>query len=434
MCFEIVSARFQDRGMNAAHNENLFRKQALRSLSEKKPGPPICLTPRPWAWLSGLTTLLFVSTAVFVGTAEYSRKESVRGWLVSKQGVVQITNRASAVVRRVVHQPGDQVKEGEALIYLSADSILSDGSSQSEEVLAQLRQELSEIDRQQELSEQQQQLEESSVRQQLEDFDREVAALASRHDRQRQRIDLTREKLRRLQEGADDGAVTRWDVIKQQEELGILEQGSTRLEQDTASQQRERERLIGHQESLPVRAEILRSTLRTRRMQLAQQIAEHESKRRSVLESPVTGTVASVEVHAGYSISAQRLLMTVLPENAELVAEVFVPSRAAGFIQPGQNVRIAYDAFPQQKFGTFEGRIAHISEFVLLPGEIPQTFFLREATYKVQIVVDDSPIQTSVGAARLRPGMLLAADIVLEKRNLIDWLLEPLRVRRNTAG
>jgi membrane fusion protein len=208
--------------------------------------------------------MLFVSTAVFVGTAEYSRKESVRGWLVSKQGVVQVTNRTSAVVRRVVHQPGDQVKEGEALIYLSSDSILSDGSSQSEEVLAQLRQELSEIDRQQELSEQQQQLEEASVRQQLEDFDREVAALASRHDRQRQRIDLTREKLRLLQEGADDGAVTRWDVIKQQEELGILEQGSTHLEQDIASQQRERERLIGHQESLPVRAEILRSTLRTR--------------------------------------------------------------------------------------------------------------------------------------------------------------------------
>jgi membrane fusion protein len=97
-------------------------------------------------------------------------------------------------------------------------------------------------------------------------------------------------------------------------------------------------------------------------------------------------------------------------------------------------VRITYDAFPQQKFGTFEGRIAHVSEFVLLPGEVPQTFSLREATYKVQIVVDDSPIRTRLGAAGLRPGMLLVADIVLEKRNLVDWLLEPLRVRRNTAG
>jgi membrane fusion protein len=126
--------------------------------------------------------------------------------------------------------------------------------------------------------------------------------------------------------------------------------------------------------------------------------------------------------------------MTIVPEDADLVAEVFIPSRAAGFVRSGQSVRIAYDAFPQQKFGTFEGRVAHVSDFVLLPGEIPQTFAVREATYKVHIVVDDSPIQTSVGAAGLRPGMLLAADIILENRNLIDWLLEPLRIRRNMAG
>jgi membrane fusion protein len=420
--------------MKTIHHENLFRQRAIKSLSEKKPGPPICLMPRPWAWLSGLTTLIFASTVLFVGSAEYSRKESVRGWLVSKQGVVHVTNRASAVVIEVVRQPGDRVEKGDALIYLSADSNLSDGSSKSEEVLVQLRQEILEIDGQLELSQKQQQMEGSSVAQQLEDFDREVAALASRLEGQRQRVDLTREKLRRIEGAADDGAVTRWDVIKQQEELGALLQDSTRLEQDIASQQRERERLLNHHESLPVRAKIQRSILRTRRMQLAQQIAEQESNRLSVLKSPVTGIVASVEVHPGYSVAAQRLLMTIVPENADLVAEVFIPSRAAGFVRAGQTVRIAYDAFPQQKFGTFEGRVAHVSDFVLLPGEIPQTFAVREATYKVHIVVDDSPIQTSVGAAGLRPGMLLAADIILENRNLIDWLLEPLRIRRNMAG
>ena len=169
-------------------------------------------------------------------------------------------------------------------------------------------------------------------------------------------------------------------------------------------------------------------------MQLLQQIAEQDSRRLSVLESPLSGTVASVEVHAGYSATPGQLLMTVLPSDLELAAEVFVPSRAAGFVQPGQVVRIAYDAFPQLKFGTFTGRITRISKFVLLPDEIPQTFSQREATYKIRIAIDESSIETSIGAAGLRPGMLLAADIVLEKRNLIDWLLEPLRLRRSTPG
>jgi membrane fusion protein len=420
--------------MKSKHDENLFRQQAIKSLSEKKSGLPICLMPRPWLWLNSLVGLLVISTSLFAINAEFSRKESVRGWLVSRQGVVQVTNRAAAVVSEVVRQAGDHVKKGEALIFLSADSILSDGRSEHEEVLAQLRQEMAEVSRQLELSEKQQQLEEASLAQQMLEFDREVAALAARLGGQKQRIDMTREKLQRLESAAADGATTHWDVIKQKEDLGVLEQGSNRLKQDIANQQREGEWIRGQQESRPVEAEIRRSKLRTRRLQLAQQITEHESRRLSVLESPVNGTVASVEVHSGYSISAQRILMTILPDDSELLAEVFVPSRAAGFIRPGQSVRIAYDAFPQQKFGTFEGRISHVSQFVLLPSEIPQTFVVREATYKVQIAVEGSPIKTSIGTAGLRPGMLLAADIILEKRNLFDWLLEPLRTRRDLAG
>ena len=420
--------------MNTTSDENLFRRQAIKALSERRPGPAICLMPRPWMWLTGVTTLIFVSIVLIICNAEYSRKESVRGWLVSKQGVARVTSRTPAIVRDVVHQPGDPVKEGDALIYLSSDSVLASGSSENEEVLHQLRQEIVEIDSQVELSRQQQGLERQALTEQLEDFDSEVVALASRLDTQRQIMDLTRDKLQRLQVAANDGAVSQWDLIRQQEELGAMEQGSSRLAQDIARQHREREQLKSDRERLPVRGETQRSVLRARRLQLAQQVSAHESRRLSVLESPITGTVASVEIHAGSSVPVQRLLMTILPANAELVAEVFVPSRAAGFVKTGQRVRIAYDAFPQQKFGMFEGRIDRVSDVVLLPGEIPQTFSIREATYKVQIAITDAPVTTSIGSSRLRPGMLLAADIVLEKRNLIDWLLEPLRARRTTAG
>lgn len=434
MRFEFSTVRFQNRCMNTNNNENLFRQQAIDSLSKKQPGPPICLMPRPWAWLTGLVALLFISTAVFVASAEYSRRETVRGWVVSKEGVVRITSRASAVVNEVVRQPGDHVSKGEPLIYLSTDSVLSDGNSKNEEVLDQLRQEILEIDKQLVLSAQQQRLDGASLGLQLGDFDLEVAALLSRLEGQRSLIALSSDKLKRLESAAIEGAVKDWDVLKQREVLGELEQDLGRLVQETASRKRERELLDGNQESLPLRGETQRSILRARLTQLSQQIVEYESRRLSVLESPVTGTVSSVEVHSGYSTAPQQLLMTVLPLNTTLAAEVFVPSSAAGFIRPGQTVRIAYDAFPQQKFGTFEGRIIRISEYVLLPAEIPQTFSLREATYKLQIAINDSTIAPGIGAAGLRPGMLLAADIILEKRNLIDWLLEPLRLRRSSAG
>jgi membrane fusion protein len=154
--------------------------------------------------------------------------------------------------------------------------------------------------------------------------------------------------------------------------------------------------------------------------------------RLTVVKSPVNGVVATIAVGVGDSVAPQQLLMNVVPENLKLAAEIYVPSRAAGFVQAGQSVRIAYDAFPQQKFGTFDGRVDRVSDFVLLPGEIPQTFPLLEATYKVRIEISESAIPTSVGTLRLRPGMLLAAEIVLEQRDLVDWLLEPLRFRRSS--
>ena len=433
MGFEALLLAAEDYGMSSLHEEDLFRKQAIQSLSRKMPGRPICLIPSPWAWLSLLVMLLFVSAGVLAGTAEYSRKESVRGWLVSRTGIVRVTARSAAVVREVARQPGDQVTAGDPLIYLSTDSTLAGGDSKIQKVLAQLRQEVLEVDRQTALSKQQQQFEEESLGQQLESFDMEVVALASRLDDQRRRLGLSAEKLRRLESALTDGAVTQWDVIKQKEEVEVTAQEFRRLQQDIANQQRERKQLSGGEKRLAVQAEIQRSTLRARRMQLSQRIAEQEAQRLSVMETPITGVVGSVEVHAGNSVSPQQLLVTVVPQDADLAAEVFVPSRAAGFVRPGQRVQIAYDAFPQEKFGTFEGQIRRISEYVLLPGEIPQTFPIREATYKIQIALTSSSIDTSLGVVRLRPGMLLAADIILEKRNLADWLLEPLRLRRSAA-
>ena len=430
----ILPVWIHNHGMHGTHTEDLFRKQAIESLSKKTPGRPICLMPQPWLWLNGLLVVLFLSAALFVGHTEYSRKESVRGWLISKSGVVRVANNTVAVIREVTRVPGEQVKTGEPLIYLSMDSTLSDGKGKNEQLISQLREEMLEVDTQLELSRRQQDLEGAGLTRQLRAFDTGGRALLSRLDEQRRRVDLGHEKLQRIESVVASGAVTEWELLRQQEEVGALQQNLTQLEQDIASQQRERELLTGRQDSLAVQASIQRSTLRARRTQLSQQISEHESRRLSVLTSPVAGTVAAVEVHAGDTIAPRQLLMTVLPEDMELAAEIYVPSRAAGFIRPGQTVHISYDAFPQQKFGTFSGQIEHVSNFVVLPGEIPQPFPMAEATYKVQVEIHDTAISTSIGVAGLRPGMLLAAEIVLEKRNLVDWLLEPLRIRRSSTG
>lgn len=416
--------------MSSIRTENLFRQQAIQSLRRKTPGRPICLMPRAWTWIGTLVVLLVVSAAVFLGTVEYARKESARGWLVSKPGVNRIVLSSSAMVREVVRDAGEHIQAGEPLIYLSTDSLLSGGYSKHEALLSQLRRDLVEIDSQLELSLRHQKLEIGSLMAQLQHADAEINSLTRQISDQRRRIAVSSDQLQRLRKVAAQGAVSDWDLLQQQQDLGALHQELSALQQRMASYQQGRESINSQEKGVPLQSRIERSELRLQRSRLTQQIAEYESRRLAVINSPVTGIVASIEVHAGNTVAAQTLLMTVLPDNVELSAEIYLPSRAAGLVRPGQEVRLLYDAFPQQEFGFFRGSVDRISDFVLLPADLPQAFPLPEASYKLSVSIRETSVMTDLGAASLRPGMLLVAEIVLEKRKLLTWLLEPLGLDR----
>jgi membrane fusion protein len=106
-----------------------------------------------------------------------------------------------------------------------------------------------------------------------------------------------------------------------------------------------------------------------------------------------------------------------------------VPSRAIGFIEPGDKVLLRYRAFPYQKFGHHTGRVARISRSALSPsdfgaliGNTPQ----GETFYRVTVKLARQSVMAFGKPEQLKPGMLLDADILGEKRRLIEWVLEPL--------
>lgn len=106
-----------------------------------------------------------------------------------------------------------------------------------------------------------------------------------------------------------------------------------------------------------------------------------------------------------------------------LYARLSVPGSAIGFVEPGQRVQLAIDAFPYQQFGTVRGRILEIGRAKALrraaDGKISSYF-------PVTVELDRSSL-TAFGRARpLRPGMELVARIGTAKQTLWQWLFEPL--------
>lgn len=118
------------------------------------------------------------------------------------------------------------------------------------------------------------------------------------------------------------------------------------------------------------------ASLAGRRAALARQGAE-------VIRAPVAGRVAALPARAGQSVAPQMLLAAILPEGGVLEAELYVPTRAAGFIREGQEARLQFDAFPFQKFGWGTGRVTVVSKMIYSPADIPSALALQEPAFRV---------------------------------------------------
>ena len=87
---------------------------------------------------------------------------------------------------------------------------------------------------------------------------------------------------------------------------------------------------------------------------------------------------------------------------------------------------ILYDAFPYQNFGTYGGRIVSISQTILTAPEVGGPVATHEPAYKVTAQLDRPDIEAYGRRITLQPDMLLKADIILERRSLLQWLFGPL--------
>src|SRR5262249_23146054 len=118
-------------------------------------------------------------------------------------------------------------------------------------------------------------------------------------------------------------------------------------------------------EQLPIvtaeRIHLLRNELSS----IEQRFAEVNARRAYVIRAPTSGRVSTLQATVGQIADPKRMQLEIVPLDASLQAELFFPTRAFGFVRPGQAVRILYDAFPYQKFGAYRATVAKVSQAIL---------------------------------------------------------------------
>ncbi len=123
-------------------------------------------------------------------------------------------------------------------------------------------------------------------------------------------------------------------------------------------------------------------------------------------------------------------LISVVPVGARMQAHLYAPSRAMGFVKPGDAVLLRYQAYPYQKFGHARGRVLQVARTALPSQELAGVAGSQpgggEPVYRITVELARQSIRAYGKPQPLQAGMLLEADVLQDTRRLYEWVLEPL--------
>jgi membrane fusion protein len=127
-------------------------------------------------------------------------------------------------------------------------------------------------------------------------------------------------------------------------------------------------------------------------------------------------------------VTAGTPLATIIPSDATLEGHLYSPSRSIGFVHEGQQVLLRYLAYPHQKFGMHRASVTAVSRNPMPPGELGFTPIdgSREPVYRIKVALEAQAIRAYGRLEPLQPGMQVEADILLDRRRLVEWVFEPL--------
>jgi membrane fusion protein len=404
----------------------LFRQQAVDAQKQRLHGEVSLAQPLSIYVTTMILLSIVVAIIVFLSLSQYSRKETVHGYLTPDKGIIKTFSYRSGHVERLHVNEGDNVNKGSPLATVVLNRSMPSGKELSESIITELKQQLTLLSN------------EASTNRVMhtKEASRLTTAISDYRQSLRVRVNLDKllmEKLAlQLQQQAQhdalykEGYLSIIDYQSQQEKLIKVKQEVEHLK----SEQLEQQSLLNNAQSelaiLPNLYALKQADLARRQSELQGQIQEAENNYRHVIRATEAGTVTSIQVSEGEFIVTNRPLMSIIPQGAQLVAELLLPTRSAGFIKLGDKARLRFDAFPYQRFGFMQSHVFQIDKSLLLEGEAIVPITLTEPVYRIRSQLSDQKMQAYGDAFQLKSGMLLEADIVLDSRSLLDWLLDPI--------
>jgi membrane fusion protein len=404
----------------------LFRQVAVEASLGTQIGEALAAH---WRGVRIFTVLAFVLTGGLVGfiaTVEYSPVYRVPCYVDVRDGLARLAAPADGQIAHLSVREGSRVMKDDLLAVLSSDKLRQGGDSQHSAVKQKLEAENSMIEREIDAANK-----EAAANRDM--IDRRIAGLKSERDATGVDIGSKERLLNSLQAQTEQmsslvgqGYVSKLQIAQKHDEVTLQESRLassratlTRIDRDISTSEAERS-LVGAK-----LAEVIEN--RHRAVGELERLAlESDAQAEQVVRAPMDGTVSTAQIVEGQSVKAGQLMFTVAPAGKPLIARLLVPGRAAAVVKPGMDVRFVLRAYPREKFGDFAAHIESVSDTPSLPGDVMQVLSIAETAFTATATLSGELRGPDGRALWLKPGMIGEALVPIERRTVLEWLLDPI--------
>ncbi len=406
---------------------SLFRSE----VSDKKQdenffGDVVLIRPISFAVYTTVFVIFVISLILFLFFGKYASKETVQGVVNPQSGLVKVYAPQRGIVLSRTINEGDDVTEGDVIYFVSTERHLRGGEKVQALAIDETEKSITNIESQIKEQKHLSMLRKTEIYNQLKYTKQEISSLEKEIILYEKRVALYGEDVERLSKISDDQFVPKMEYIKSYQMHLDSQVGLEQLRRNLTDRTNRKWQLSSELKKRPV--ELAQSILSYEKSlsDLRQRLAEIRSNQSYTVLAPASGRVTSLLYKIGDTIKPESPLLTILPKDVVLIADLYVPTRAAGFLQKGQEVRIRFDAFPYQKFGLYGGVVKQMSKNIIIPGERVLSVDVKEPVYKVTVQLNKQTVTAFGREHYLQVGMLLQGDIVRHRNRIIDWVLEPL--------